>query len=244
MNRLKTYAFAVLAVIASLTVTPNRARAQGIPVFDDTSFGELVSQLNQGAQQLTQLQNQLTAQLNAIKSLPGTLLPGVGQLAQQTQQLMQQINTIQNMGSNLQQQITSLYPTNFSNLNSVSGVLSELSSMQSQTRSAYQSSLQMQSQVAANQPQISGDIQSADEESMTASGTTAAVQASNQILGTLSQQLGDQQALLIAQYNAQAQQADEAQSENQAAQQAATLSYTNAQNSGPGVNNPFADVGQ
>jgi len=242
MNRLNILAVAASISLAGVALLPSRASAQGMPVYDNTNFIELVQQLQNGTQQLTQLQSQLTAQINMIKSLPSTLVPGVGQLAEQTQQLMQQISTIQNMGTNLQSQITGLYPTNFSNLSSVQGVLSQLATMQGTTRSAYQNSMQLQSQVAANQPQISAAIQAADGESMGAAGSTGAVQASNQILGTMSQQLGDQQALLVAQYNAQAQQYDEGQSENAAATQAQTIIWQGSPPATVTEPNPFPNA--
>ncbi|MGH7084059.1 MAG: hypothetical protein ACREFN_03620 [Acetobacteraceae bacterium] len=177
------------------------ARAQGIPVFDNTSFIELVQQFEQGAQQLAELQQQLTAQLNMLRSLPGTIMPGLGNLVQQTQSLMQQVSMIRDMGTSLQSQLQSLYPMNYGTM-SLSGILSELSQMTTTTQGAYQTSMALQNQVAANQPELSQAVQAANAASMSAAGPTAAIQASNQILGALSQQLGDLQSLLIGQQRA------------------------------------------
>ncbi|MGH7086231.1 MAG: hypothetical protein ACREFN_14705 [Acetobacteraceae bacterium] len=188
-------------MVLALMAGAGPARAQGIPVFDNTSFLELVQQLQQGAQQLAQLQQQLTAQLDMLRSLPGTIMPGLGNLVQQTQSLMQQVSMIRDMGTSLQSQLQSLYPTNYGAM-SLSGILSELSQMTTTTQGAYQTSMALQNQVAANQPQLSQAVQAANAASMSAAGPTAAIQASNQILGALSQQLGDLQSLLIGQQRA------------------------------------------
>lgn len=189
----------VMALALMAGIAP--ARAQGIPVFDNTSFLELVQQFEQGAQELAQLQQQLAAQLNMLRSLPDTIMPGLGNLLQQTQRLMQQVAMIRNMGTGLQSQLQSLYPTNYGTM-SLSGILSELSQMTTTTQGAYQTSMALQNQVAANQPQLSQAVQAANAASMSAAGPTAAIQASNQILGALSQQFGDLQSLLIGQQRA------------------------------------------
>lgn len=242
MKRLNRF-LAVLAVMTGLALAPSGARAQGIPVFDASSFAQLLTTVQQGATEVSNLEQQLTAQLNMLKSLPSNIMPGVGNLAQQTQQLMQQLNSIQNMGTSLQSQISSLYPTNFSNLNTVSGVLSELSQMTATTRSAYQQSMQLQNQVAANAPQIASAVQSANAASMAAAGPTAAIQASNQLLGTLSTQLGDHQAILVATYRAQEQQQLEAQSDQQAEQQALADSLQDTPPANVAIPNPFPEWG-
>jgi len=201
----KAFCAAALLTLALIGGPAPQARAQGIAVHDNTSLLELVQQFKQGAQQLAQLQQQLAAQMAMLRSLPSTIMPGLGNLVQQTQSLMQQVSMIQDMGTGLQSQLESLYPTNFSNM-SLSGILSRLSQMQTATSGAYQTSMSLQNQVAANQPQLAQAVQAADAASMSAPGPTAAIQAGNQILGGLSQQLGDMQSLLIGQQRAMDQQ--------------------------------------
>ncbi|MGH7086507.1 MAG: hypothetical protein ACREFN_16110 [Acetobacteraceae bacterium] len=214
------------------------ARAQGIPVFDNTSFIELVQQFEQGAQQLAELQQQLTADLNMLRSLPDTIMPGLGNLVQQTQSLMQQVSMIRDMGTSLQGQLQSLYPTNFSTT-SLSGILSELSRMTTTTQGAYQTSMALQNQVAANQPELSQAVQAANAASMSAAGPTAAIQASNQILGALSQQLGDLQSLLIGQQRAIDQQQLQDTSEGAAGLAAFQQAAAPASETAPTVQDPW-----
>ncbi|MGH7084139.1 MAG: hypothetical protein ACREFN_04030, partial [Acetobacteraceae bacterium] len=225
-------------IVLVLMAGAGSARAQGIPVFDNTSFLELVQQFEQGAQELAQLQQQLAAQLNMLRSLPGTIMPGLGNLVQQTQSLMQQVAMIRDMGTSLQSQLQSLYPTNYGTM-SLLGILSELSRMTTTTQGAYQTSMALQNQVAANQPELSQAVQTANAASMSAAGPTAAIQASNQILGALSQQLGDLQSLLIGQQRAVDQQQQQEVADDAAAQAALTQATGYTPPSGGAVVNPF-----
>lgn len=229
---------AVPVMALALMAGSGPARAQGIPVFDNTSFLELVQQFEQGAQELAQLQQQLAAQLNMLRSLPDTIMPGLGNLLRQTQSLMQQVAMIRNMGTSLQSQLQSLYPTNFSNM-SLSGILSELSQMTTATQGAYQTSMALQNQVAANQPQLSQAVQAANAASMSAAGPTAAIQASNQILGALSQQLGDLQSLLIGQQRAIDQQQLQDTSEAAAGQATFAQAWQPSTTPAPAVQDPW-----
>jgi P-type conjugative transfer protein TrbJ len=151
---------------------------------------------------------------------------------------MQQVNTIQSMGTSLTSQLNSLYPTDYSS-QSFSGILSQIASMQTAQRAAYQTSLAMQSQVAANQAAISAAYKAADAESMAATGPTQAAQANTQALEAVGQQLGDIQGLMIAQQNADAQKALAEQSDDAAGEQAAQNALTPWQDPGTTMNNPF-----
>jgi type IV secretion system protein TrbJ len=235
--RTSTSITAVVIVLA-FTAGAGRARAQGIPVYDNTSFLELVQQFEQGAQQLAQLQQQLTAQLDMLRSLPSTIMPGLGDLVQQTQSLMQQVSMIQDMGTSLQSQLDSLYPTNYSTM-SMSGILSQLSQMTTATQGAYQTSMSLQNQVAANQPQLAEAVQAANSASMGAAGPTAAIQASNQILGALSQQLGDMQSLLVGQQRATDQQQLQDASEAAAGQETFVQTWQPSTTQAPAVQDPW-----
>jgi len=217
------------------------ARAQ-LAVFDAANFAQAVQEVTSATQEVTNLEQQLAAQEKMIQDLPGTVAPGLVTLAQQTQQLMQQVNTIQNMGNNLNGQLQSLYPTNYSS-DSFTGVLSQIASMQTAQRQAYQTSMAMQSQVAANQAAITAAYKAADNESMSASGPTQAVQADTQAVEAEGQQLGDIQALMIAQQNADAQKAVAAQSEDAAAEAEQQQIWQDTPPASVTVPNPFPNAG-
>jgi P-type conjugative transfer protein TrbJ len=232
---------ATTLVIGGLAAVP--AHAQGLPVFDASNFAEAIQEATSAVTEVSNLEQQLTAQENMIKDLPGTIAPGLVTLAQQTQQLMQQVNTIQSMGASLTGQLNSLYPTDYSS-QSFPGILDQVASMQTAQRAAYQTSMAMQSQVAANQPAITQAYKAADAESLAATGPTQAAQANTQALEAVGQQLGDVQGLMIAQQNADAQKAIAEQSADAAGNQVIQNSYTPFTNNGPSIPNPFSDVGQ
>lgn len=192
------------------------ARAQGIPVYDNTSFIELVQQFQQGAQQLAQLQQQLQAQLQMLQSLPSTIMPGLGQLTSSTQQLMGQVQNIQNMGSNLTGELSGLYPTSFSS-SDPQAILSQIAAMTSANRQAITTSMQIQNQIATAQPQVSSAVSSAVSASQAAPGPTAVAQATNQILAAQSTQLAQLQSIMIADERSNEQQQLQQQSEAAAA---------------------------
>ena len=192
------------------------ARAQGIPVYDNTSFIELVQQFQQGAQQLAQLQQQLQAQLQMLQSLPSTIMPGLGQITSSTQQLMGQIQNIQNMGSNLTGELSGLYPTSFGSSNP-QAILNQIASMTSANRQAITTSMQIQNQVATAQPQVASEVASSVSASQAAPGPTAVAQATNQILAAQSTQLAQLQSIMIADERSNEQRQLQQQSEAAAA---------------------------
>ena len=207
-----------VVLVLSVLVGGSPARAQGIPVYDNTSFIELVQKFQQGAQQLAQLQQQLQAQLDMIRSLPSTIMPGLGPLVQSTQQLMSQVQEIQNVGPSLTGQLNSLFPTGFAGA-SPQSVLSTIASMTSYNRQALTTAMGIQGQITQNEPVISSSVNSAVSASQGAAGPTAAIQATNQILGAMSQQLAQQDDLLISAQRAVQQQALQRQAEQAAVTQ-------------------------
>ena len=195
-----------LLLSASIFVAPAPAFAQfgfGTTVYDPTAVGQLITQVNQQVQMLNNLVAQVQQGQALLNPLGSDIVPGLSSLMQNTQRLMTNLNNIGTTGTSLQSALTSQYPTDFSNLQSVSDILSKLSAMQAQTRSALQQSAALQNQVASNQGQISSAMSLAVSASNGASGPTAALQATNQILATLSQQISDLQSILIAHMRAE-----------------------------------------
>jgi P-type conjugative transfer protein TrbJ len=195
-----------LALSAALLWTPFPAFAQfgsGSVVYDPTAVGQLINQVNQQVQMLNNLVMQVQQGQAMLNPLGSNIVPGLSSLTQNTQQLMTNLNNIGTTGASLQNALGSQYPTDFSNLQTVSGIVSKLSAMQAQTRSAMEQSAALQNQVAGNQGQISAAMSSAVTASNGASGPTAALQATNQMLAALSQQIVDLQSILIAHMRAE-----------------------------------------
>ena len=195
-----------IALGGALLCTPLPAFAQfgfGSVVYDPTAVGQLITQVNQQVQMLNNLVTQVQQGQAMLNPLGSNIIPGLSSLMQNTQLLMANVNNISATGSSLQNALGSQYPTDFSNIQTVSGILSKLSAMETQTRSAMEQSAALQNQVAGNQGQISAAMSSAVIASNGASGPTAALQATNQILATLSQQIADLQSILIAHMRAE-----------------------------------------
>lgn len=206
-----------LAAVIVASISP-AALAQGIPVFDASSFGQLVASLQQGAQQLAQLQSQLTAQLAAIQSLPSGYLSGLSPLINSTTNLIGQIQNIQQQGNSLLSTIQSVYPTNYSGTSPLQ-LLNDLQSMEAANREATYQAQDIQNQIAQVAPQLTQSVSTAEGSSATAAGPTEAIQSTNQILGVLSTQLTQQDTILTVSEKAQEAQMLQDQSQEAAGDQ-------------------------
>lgn len=205
------------AMMVPIAVMPARAQfGFGTTVYDPTAVGQLISQVSNQVQMLNQMVQQVQQGQSMLSALPGNdIVPALASLNQQSQLLMGNLSNIGSLGGSLTSDLNNQYPTDFSNLQGVSSILSKLAAMQSQTRSAMQQSMALQNQVAANQSRIAGAANQAVIASNGAPGATAALQATNQLLGTLSQQIADLQSVLIAHMRA-----EDAERMNSQAQQA------------------------
>lgn len=189
----------------------------GTTVYDPSAVAQLISQVSNQVQMLNQMVQQVQQGQAMLSALPGNgIISALANLSQQTLSLTNSLSNIGTTGGGLTSQLTSQYPTDFSDLQSVTAILTKLSAMQTQTRDAMQASMALQNQVAANQSQVAGNIATAVSASNGAIGPTAALQATNQLLATLSQQITDLQSILIAHMRA-----EDAERMNNASQQAA-----------------------
>ena len=203
---MKLHRSLAIALITAMSAVPLPAAAQfgfGSVVYDPTAVGQLITQVNQQIQMLNSLVTQVQQGQAMLSPLGSNIMPGLSSLVQNTQRLMTNLDNISATGASLQNALSSQYPTDFSNIQSVSGILAKLSAMEAQTRSAMEQSVALQNQVAGNQGQISSATSAAVSASNGASGPTAALQATNQLLATLSQQIGDLQSILIAHLRAE-----------------------------------------
>jgi P-type conjugative transfer protein TrbJ len=193
------------ALIVSVAAMPARAQfGFGTTVYDPTAVGQLVSQVSNQVKMLNQMVQQVQQGQSMLSALPGNdVVPALASLSQQSQLLMGNLSNIGSLGGSLTSDLNSQYPTDFSSLQGVSSILSKLAAMQTQTRSAMQQSMALQNQVASNQARIAGAANQAVIASNGAPGATAALQATNQLLGTLSQQMADLQSVLIAHMRAE-----------------------------------------
>ncbi len=223
-----TFAAGVLAALAGLS---GPALAQ-MAVFDAGSYAQRVQEVSQGAQQISNLEQQLQAQRAMLQSLPqsslGNLLPVVGE----TSGLINQIHGIQQTSAGLLSNLNQSYPTSFTGQTPMQ-MQSAIAAMQVQNRQAITSAMQIQDQIAQAQPEISNSITSAENASAGAPGPTAAIQATNQLVGNVASQLTEQNALLSSADRAQQQAALQEQAQVNATNQ--FMAPTNLPLNGQGV---------
>lgn len=210
------------------TLSTPKAHAQWA-VFDSANFGQAVKEVSTQASQLTQLENQLQAQMQMLENLPQTVAPGVFDAAAQTQQLMQQIQGLQSNITGLQSQMQSLYPSNMTGQDP-QAILAKLASMRQSQQNAYEQAQAVNAQAVQTQRQINDQVQTASSLSQGARGQVQAAQAGNQLLAALSSQLSTLNSAQAALVNAQAQE----QYENRA-EIAAGQADTQAALQNPGV---------
>lgn len=226
------------AAIALTLTVPVTARAQ-LPVFDAASFAQLLRQVTTDGEMLGQLQQQLSAQLNMLKSLPGTVMPGLSTLVSSTQGVMSEVSSIQYTADTMRGQINALYPGNYSH-ESAQAILGTLQSMTSNTRAAYRHSMALQNRINRDQPALQDAVKRAEAEGMAAPGPTAATQSVAQVLGTISAQLTQIQDTITAGFRAQEQHDLQNQSTNKAAQAMAQQAWSDPETgTAPPPPNPF-----
>ncbi|MGC1303745.1 MAG: conjugal transfer protein TrbJ [Caulobacteraceae bacterium] len=206
------------------------------------SFGQAVQQVSQGVTELTQLQNQLTAAQSAIQNLGSDNTSAtLATVNQQAAQILQQAQGIGFNSASAGSAFATAYPgsTTVAGFNNAQ-LGSALSTWQTNSAQALQNAVTIQNQVAQNRAAISGAVSKAVTASNGAAGTTAATQATNQLLATVSAQLAQLQDILVTQGQAQAALAGTNQMAGAAAQ--ATVTQTQQQTnktltSAPGVTN-------
>lgn len=197
------------AVIGLLITPPALAQ---MAVVDAVAVNQLVLQVAQSAEQLTALQAQLQNQMQMLQALPTNTQPEVAQLTQQTQGLLAQIGQIQTMGAALQAQLNTAYPSTYASFDS-QAVLAQVGAMEASNRQAITTAMEIQNQIAVNQPRLAGQVQTTVTASQAATGPTAVAMATNQLLAAQSAQLADLQSLLISAQRAQQQQVLQQQAE-------------------------------
>jgi P-type conjugative transfer protein TrbJ len=193
------------------------------------TYAQAVQQVAQGAQQLEQLQNQLAAQQSMIQSLGADATSStLAVINANAQQILQQAAGIGFNSANAGQTFAGAYPA----AAAVAGfngaqLAGALSTWRSNNSAALQTAIRMQSEIATDQGSTTSAVQNAVEASNSASGQTAAIQATNQLLAAVAAQLAQLQAILITQGQAEASLA--AASQNSAAAASSALQATAAQ---------------
>ncbi|MBN9318781.1 MAG: conjugal transfer protein TrbJ [Caulobacterales bacterium] len=206
MRSFRSVLVAVTAVVALGSTSP--ASAQLI-VEDPVAIGHLITQASNGAQQIAhaltqiqQLQAQLSNQALMLQKMQTDITGPIAQITSQATQILQQAQGIGYGASNVVDQFKSLYPSSMAGA-TLAGTQASLASWRAQNGLTLQQALQMQNQIAQGQPMTASQVAAAVQASQAAPGQTAAIQATNQLLATMTGQLTQLQNLLITQARAE-----------------------------------------
>jgi P-type conjugative transfer protein TrbJ len=188
---------------------PANAQFGGI-VYDPTNYAQNVltaaRELQQVNNQITQIENQTNSLINQAKnlaSLPYSLVATITGQIQKTEQLLSQAQRIAYNVSTIDQAFTTNYGAINLNMTDQQMVAQAKSRWQT-SLAALQDSLKMQSQAVANITTSRTNASGLMTQSQSATGALQANQATNQLLGLLSQQMADLIAVISAQSRAQA----------------------------------------
>jgi P-type conjugative transfer protein TrbJ len=195
---LSSVAFATALVLAA---PPPAAHAQ-MAVIDLKAILQAEQQVSQGLTQIQRLESQLTNQAAMLQHLETDITGPIAQITGQATAILQQAQGIGYNAQNVAQQYASLYPTTMPGA-TLASTQASLATWRQNNALALQDALQMQNRIAQGQPTTSAQVASAVAASQGAAGQTAAIQASNQLLATVSAQLTQLQNLLITQARAE-----------------------------------------
>jgi P-type conjugative transfer protein TrbJ len=192
---------AALAASLLLAAQPPAAQAQ-VAVIDLKAVLQAEQQVSQSLTQIQRLESQLSNQAAMLQHLQTDVTGPIAQITGQATAILQQAQGIGYGAQNVAQQYASLYPTTMPGA-SLASTQASLATWRQNNALALQDALRMQNQIAQGQPTTSAQVASAVTASQGAAGQTAAIQASNQLLATVSAQLTQLQNLLITQARAE-----------------------------------------
>lgn len=206
MRSLRPLLLALPALAALATASPASAQ---LTVFDPANYAQAIVTANNSIQQVTnaltqiqRLESQLSNQALMLQKMQTDITGPIAQIAGQATQILQQAQGLGYGAQSIAQQYAALYPNTLPGA-SLATTQASLATWRDTNAQALQQALQMQNQIAQGQPITAAQVAQAVQASQAAPGQTAAVQATNQLLATVSAQLTQLQNLLITQARAE-----------------------------------------
>ena len=209
MPRLRLLSGGALAAVLLFGSVPP-AQAQFL-TFDASTYGQALASaqqsLTQIENQITQIQrleSQLTNQAAMLQKMETDITGPIQSIASQATGILQQAQGLGYNAENIGTQFESLYKPSFTGGgNTLTATQTSLASWQAQNTAAIQAAMAMQNSIAQGQPTTTSQVQAAVAASQGAPGQTAAIQATNQLLATVSAQLTQLQNIMITQARAE-----------------------------------------
>lgn len=190
-----------LAVAVSPMMDPQPAAAQGMVVHDPANVAQNVLQAARALQQVNNQITQIEQQVRMLRSLDLQLAPEVTQTISAARELFGQAQAIRYNLNTIATEIRTLYPDDYRSLG-LDDMLRRSDAWVAESRASVERLVAQQARAAQGLDRTETQINRALAASGAAEGQTSAIQASNQMLGVLSAQLAQMQALQIAQSRA------------------------------------------
>lgn len=195
--KLRAAAAAVAFAAASAASTGAHAM---LPVVDAGAIAQAVKQVSQGVEEINHLKAQVDAQMNMLKSIGPNYASILPSMNSDLASILSSASGIGYSASDVQTLLQSAYPDapTIAGL-SPSDLTNALQAWHNTTNQSLQTALQTQQKIAQAQPAMQTAVVNALTASQSASGQTSAIQATNQLLATVSAQLTQLQAILTTQ---------------------------------------------
>lgn len=188
-----------LAVAVCSAAPPAHAQ---MAVVDVKAIIQAEQQVSNQLTQIQRLESQLTNQAAMLQKMQTDITGPIQQIANQATGILQQAQGIGYGAQNIAQQYAGLYPSTMPGA-SLATTQASLATWRSNNVQAIQDAMAMQNSIARGQPTTTAQVQAAITASQGAAGQTSAIQATNQLLATVSAQLTQLQNLLITQARAE-----------------------------------------
>lgn len=197
MNR-KIHASAI--ALAIVLAAPQPATA-ALPVIDIKGIAQMVQQVKIQLDQVVQLKAQLTAQSQMLQKLGSDISPELASIVGDATSVMRTAQGIGYDAKQLTGQLGTIYPQSLAG-QTYAQILAHQNDWMDRTRDTRREAMEAQNAIFASQSATQSTIEGAVAASQGASGQTAAIQATNQLLAALSTQLTGLQTLLMTQMRA------------------------------------------
>lgn len=198
----KLRAAAAAVAFAAVSAASTGAHAM-LPVVDAGAIAQAVKQVSQGVEEINHLKAQVDAQMNMLKSIGPNYASILPSMNSDLASILSSASGIGYSASDVQTLLQSVYPDapTIAGL-SPSDLTNALQAWHNTTNQSLQTALQTQQRIAQAQPSLQSAVTGALTASQSAAGQTSAIQATNQLLATVSAQLTQLQAILTTQARA------------------------------------------
>lgn len=204
LNAALNAATALVLCCSAVAVAPAPAQAQQV-VFDPSNHVQAVLQAQRALQSVNNQLRQLENEVKMLSALDMQMAPELNRSIASARGLFEQASAVRyNLGA-IAREVKALYPDDFREMR-LDAVLTQSDAWMAESRASLESLMTQQARAADGLGATQAHVNRALEASGGAEGQTSAIQATNQMLGVLSAQLADLQALQIAQSRALASQ--------------------------------------